>query len=51
HTLHEITRVAQSYSICIIPNTLPRSQDLIERIFPNSSFHDQLQSINSEISN
>ncbi|CAI2199477.1 9104_t:CDS:1, partial [Funneliformis geosporum] len=33
HTLHEITRVTQSHSICIIPNTPPLSQDLIEQIF------------------
>ncbi|CAI2191468.1 12373_t:CDS:1, partial [Funneliformis geosporum] len=42
HILHEITRVAQSHSICVIPNIPSLSQDLIERIFPNSSYHDQL---------
>ncbi|CAI2198794.1 14228_t:CDS:1, partial [Funneliformis geosporum] len=50
YTLHEITRVSQSHSIHIIPNTPPFPQDLIEQIFPNSSYHDQLRSINSEVS-
>ncbi|CAI2182693.1 7743_t:CDS:1, partial [Funneliformis geosporum] len=40
HTLHEITRVAQSHSIHVISNTPPLPQDLIEQIFPNSSYHD-----------
>ncbi|CAI2198083.1 1107_t:CDS:1, partial [Funneliformis geosporum] len=48
HILHEITRVAQSHSICVIPNTPPLSQNLIEQIFPNFSYQNQLRSINSE---
>src|SRR5215216_6805128 len=50
HSLHEITRVVHSHSFCNIPNTPSSSQDLIAQIFPDSSYHDQLRSITSEIS-